>query len=576
MERRFINGDFVRQLKQQADIVDVVGRSIHLNKAGRGYQALCPFHEEKTPSFNVNAEKNFFHCFGCGASGDAIEFLMRHGSLEFSDAIHQLADMTGMQVVYDENTRSSASNQPKEDLSILQKAQAFYSKQLHSQSGEEARDYLHRRGVEDEIIQAYGLGYASGGNVFLKELQGKEEKEAALRVGLIKRNDKKESYDFFRDRALFPIVDLQERVLGFGGRTLGKGEPKYINSTDSPLFHKGKEFYGAPQALQVKQKRRNLVVVEGYMDVLALADTEGALACLGTAFTEEHARKLLRWTDRLVFAFDGDNAGQQAAQRAAQQCLPFVADNKEIRFVFLPAGEDPQSIMQSEGKEGWQKLTSVSLSEFLLRELKEASGMETMAQKVQTLAMTLAWLPEGSLKQLMRKKAEDMAGIQIDIPVLNKKKRIRDAPDAPISPSPRKKEMLHILERFLSQLMQQPQLGSQLDEEWRQLLKGEEEGDPGLMNRSLMAAERGSGYLYGYIQGSGRHIADDGIAAPSLSSLKGCIHRILVQQRKREFGAASSARTRDEDTGKRDQAIRKLAHLADLWKKEKERKQPKL
>ena len=570
MERRSINDDFIRQLKQQADIVGLVGRSVHLKRSGRGYLALCPFHEEKTPSFHVDPNKNFYHCFGCGASGDAINFLMRRGSLEFSEAIHQLADMTGVKVVYDEGSRLSIVSEHKEDLSVLRKAQVFYAEQLHSPSGKRARDYLHRRGLEAATMRDYGLGYAAGGNPLGKKLQIGREEEAALRVGLIRRYSGKAAYDFFRDRVLFPILDPQERVLGFGGRTLGEDEPKYINSGDSPVFHKGREFYGAPQALQQRKGAEAICVVEGYMDVLALAGTERAMACLGTAFTEEHARKLLRWTDRLVFAFDGDAAGQQAAHRAAQQCLPFVTDTKEIRFVFLPVGTDPQSLIYAKGKEGWRDLNRVSLSEFLLRDLREARGVEDRAQMIRRFAMTLAWLPDGSLKQLMRKKAEDMAGVRIDIPIFNKRERAWKSPDAAVIASPRTGRTLPILERFLSQLMREPQLGAQLDGEWRRLLEKEEEGELGLMSRSLTAARRGAGYLYGYVQGSGRHIAEDDMH-PSLHSLKECIHRILIVQGKRELGRA----IKEENREKTNRAKRKLELLTALWKKEKEQQQPK-
>lgn len=584
MARGFINRDFIRQLNDQADIVDLVGRYVQLKKSGSGYQGLCPFHDEKTPSFHVNPQKNFFHCFGCGESGDALGFLMRQDSLEFSDAVHRLADMTGMRVVYDQ--AATAAPAYDKEFAVLRKASDFYCQQLRSGQGEGARRYLDQRGIAGKLVEDYGLGYAPAGtDALLRQLTGEGEKEAALRVGLIKEGaEDKRRYDFFRGRLLFPIVDLRDRVLGFGGRVLGAGEPKYINSSDSRIFHKGKEFYGAPQALKNKNKTKHLVVVEGYMDVLALAGVgESVLACLGTAFTEDHADRLLRWTDRLIFAFDGDQAGQQAAKRAMVQCLPRLADTKEMSFLFLPAGEDPQSLIQSGGVKAWQGLEPVSLSEFLLRDLKRAGGIEERAQQISKLAAHLSLLPEGSLRSLIRKKAEEIAGTSLPILAEPSESSRRRPPskalpnnqrvNQPGSRSAQSSGVVSIRERFLSHLIKRPELATELSSDWRALTMECEEGELGQVSRFLAAAEKGAGYLYGYIQGCGsRLLPAEAAANPSLFSLQECIHRLLSKGTKEELRQAIAGENRE----KVNQAKARLALLTKLWQQEKEKKDKEL
>lgn len=585
MKRRFIQQDFIQRLREQADIVDVVGRTLNLKKTGSSYQALCPFHDEKTPSFNLNPQGNYFHCFGCGASGDVFKFLMKRESVDFAGAVHRLAEQMGLKVVYEDDGSSYDSRLAEQNFAVLKQAQGFYRRQLQSAAGERARLYFTERGISEKVIEDYALGYAPlKGNRLLQSLEGTQDKEAAIRVGLIRPRERDgetmDAYDFFRGRVIFPIVDQRGRTLGFGGRLIGEGEPKYINSVDGPAFHKGREFYGVPQALQTKQA--SLVVVEGYMDVLALAGTASALASLGTAFTEHHAQKLLRWTDDLHFAFDGDEAGRQAAQRAMRQCLPLLRDDKRISFVFLPAGEDPHSIMQSQGADGWNQLTRIPFNQFVLRELEDTQTMEEMARRVERIAEILAYLPAGNLRQLLRKKAEDMTGISITIPPITTRERTvvlsgmrmkrgtatEDRASQP--PQPMKQSITPVMQRFLAQLLAKPELCAELDEEWRELLwrRKEERGDLGLMARAMVAAARGAGYFYGYIHGCGRHIGSEANAdGPSLYSLKQCVYRILEHKTKEEIKLA----IRREDRAKVDRAKETLAKLSELWRAAKRR-----
>lgn len=567
MAQGFINKNFIDQLKNQANIVDLIERYVQLKKSGGGYQGLCPFHDEKTPSFHVNPQKNFFHCFGCGESGDALAFLMRQDSLEFSDAVHRLADMTGMQVVYDKQTNRPAMD--SKAFAVLQRASDFYCQQLRL--AEKARSYLKRRGIDDEAINDYALGYAPTGDALFRQLAGKGEKEviaAMLKVGLIKEDAKANRYyDFFRQRLMFPIMDLRNRVLGFGARTLGDSEPKYINSIESDIFHKGKEFYGASQALGRKNKTGYLLVVEGYMDVLALAgEGESVLACLGTAFTEDHAGKLLRWTDKLVFAFDGDQAGQQAARRAATRCLPLVEDGKKIDFVFLPTGEDPQSLIQSGGIQTWRGLKRTSLSEFLLSDLKLAKSTEEKSQRLNELSQYFSLLPEGAFRVLLQGKVEELTGMKMRI--LSPSAQSTASFQQPQRAEPRlepSNQTTSIMEKLLSYLVAQPQLASQLDPIWCELVAEYQDGELEQLNRFLTAAEKGVGYLYGYIQGCDQLSSQEDAMDASLASLQECVYRLLRRRAKADYGLA----VREENREKSNQARQRLALLEKLWRQKR-------
>jgi len=370
-----IPDSFKQDLLNRVDIVDVVSRYVQLKKGGANFQGLCPFHSEKSPSFTVSPAKQFYHCFGCGAHGNAIGFLMAYAGLGYVDAIKDLASAVGMQVP-ESRPRSKeeiARAEREPDLyAIMEKAMEFYRAQL--KKAPHAIDYLKGRGLTGEIAARFRIGYAPDGWQGLKEAFEKYEDKSLVECGLVIEGEEGKRYDRFRDRVIFPILSNRGSVIGFGGRVLGEGEPKYLNSPETPLFEKGRELYGLVQARDAIRAAGRVLVVEGYMDVVALAqfDVGYAVATLGTATTPVHVQKLLRLTDELVFSFDGDAAGRKAAWRALEVSLPLALDHKPIRFLFLPQGDDPDTYIRKHGKESFERLVreAPTLSEFLLAELR--------------------------------------------------------------------------------------------------------------------------------------------------------------------------------------------------------------
>ena len=369
---------FIQDLLHRVDIVDVVDRHVKLKRAGANYVACCPFHSEKSPSFTVSQTKQFYHCFGCGAHGTAISFLMEHTGLGFIDAVKELAQMTGMTVP---EVRSDNDSQRREDVEELHEALATAARHFRSQlrDAPNAIDYLKRRGLSGEIAKAYGIGYAPDGWQNLEKAFPDYSAPVLLTAGLVKQNDEGRRYDVFRNRIMFPIIDVRGHVIGFGGRVLDSGEPKYLNSPETPVFEKGRELYGLFQARRAIRDVGRVIVVEGYMDVVALAQhgVEYAVATLGTATTPQHVQKLLRQTDEIVYCFDGDNAGRRAAWRALENSLAQLQDGKQLRFLFLPQGEDPDSYVRAQGREAFEKTISrsVPLSQFFIDELGSRSDM---------------------------------------------------------------------------------------------------------------------------------------------------------------------------------------------------------
>lgn len=374
---------FIQDLLNRVDIVDVVGRYVQLKKGGANYMGLCPFHNEKSPSFTVSPTKQFYHCFGCGAHGTAIGFLIEYSGLGFVDAVKDLAQDVGM-IVPDNDDRLPPAQRAEQQARSLALSEAltracdYYRRELRQ--AERAKQYLIGRGLTGEIAARYGLGYAPDGWDGLKSVFPAYEEEALVEAGLvIDRADEPEArhkrYDRFRDRIMFPIRNTKGQVIGFGGRVLDKGEPKYLNSPETPLFQKGSELYGLFEARQAIREAGYVLVTEGYMDVVALAQLgfPQAVATLGTACTPIHVQKLLRQTDRVVFSFDGDSAGRRAARRALEACLPYAGDNKTIKFLFLPSEHDPDSFVREYGAQAFaqQVEDAMPLSQFLL---KEAAG----------------------------------------------------------------------------------------------------------------------------------------------------------------------------------------------------------
>ena len=416
-----IPNDFIQTLLSRVDIVEVIDRLVPLKKAGANYVACCPFHSEKTPSFSVSPTKQFYHCFGCGAHGTAIGFLMEHAGKSFPDAVEDLARDAGLEVPRVERAGDRERREEAADLTeILLVAARFYKARLRESPS--AIDYLKSRGLTGEIAARFGIGYAPDGWQGLGGAFPKYDDPALEAAGLVIKGDGDKRYDRFRDRVMFPIHDTRGRVIGFGGRVLGAGEPKYLNSPETPVFSKGRELYGLFLARNAIRDAGRVVVVEGYMDVVALAQhgVEYAVATLGTSTTPTHAQKLFRLTDTVVFCFDGDNAGRKAAWRALENTLPELRDGKNAVFLFLPDGEDPDDYVRRRGKSAFeQALTqAVSLSEFLLSELvarHPPDSPEGRAGLVAAARPYLAQIQEAPvLAAILRKRLAGIAGLGED------------------------------------------------------------------------------------------------------------------------------------------------------------------
>ncbi|MBL8482221.1 MAG: DNA primase [Rhodocyclaceae bacterium] len=372
---------FIQDLLARVDIVEVIGRHLRLKKGGANYLACCPFHNEKSPSFTVSPSKQFYHCFGCGAHGSAIGFVMEYVGLNFPDAVEDLARFVGLSVPRDQNPEAAARHERSLALGdLMGRAARFYREQLKTSA--KAVGYLKSRGLTGEIAKRYGLGYAPDDWSPLRaEFPDYANSPQLAECGLVIDNDGGRRWDRFRDRIMFPILDGRGQVIGFGGRVLGAGEPKYLNSPETPLFEKGRELYGLFQARQAIREAECVIVTEGYMDVIALAQhgVTHAVAALGTATTPMHVQKLLRATERVVFCFDGDSAGRKAAWRALEASLEQVEDGNRLSFLFLPPEHDPDSYVRAHGAEAFSQAAAgaTPLSGYLLQELKERHGTAT-------------------------------------------------------------------------------------------------------------------------------------------------------------------------------------------------------
>jgi DNA primase len=388
-----IPDSFKQDLLNRVDVVDVVQRYVQLRKAGANYVGLCPFHNEKTPSFSVSATKQFYHCFGCGVHGNAIGFLMAYASMGYVDAVKELASQVGMQVPESRpRTPEEAARKEREpDLyAVMERAMNFYRGEL--KKSPRAIEYLKARGLTGEIAARYRIGYAPDDWQALTALFPRYEDKPLAELGLVVQSDEGKRYDRFRDRIMFPIQNARGAVIGFGGRILDKGEPKYLNSPETPLFEKGRELYGLPQARDAIRAASRVLVVEGYMDVVALAQfgVGYAVATLGTATTPVHVSKLLRLADELVFCFDGDAAGRKAAWRALEVSLPLAPDHKPIRFLFLPDGEDPDTYVRKHGKDAFEARLreAETLSQFLLSQLRSEADLATPEGRARLVSLS--------------------------------------------------------------------------------------------------------------------------------------------------------------------------------------------
>ena len=412
---------FIDDLMQRVDIVEVIDGRVPLKKAGREYQACCPFHNEKTPSFTVSPTKQFYHCFGCGVHGTALGFLMDYEHMEFVEAVEELARSVGLEVPREagpeRETERKDATAPLYDL--LTEAARFFRQQLRQHpDAARAVDYLKERGLSGEVAQAFGLGYAPPGwDNLLQALGTDAARQSQMeRAGLLIKKDGGGLYDRFRDRVMFPIHDRRGRVIGFGGRVLGGDTPKYLNSPETPVFHKGRELYGLFEARKRERKLERLLVVEGYMDVVALAQygISNVVATLGTATTRDHLEQLYRVVPEVVFCFDGDRAGRAAAWRALENALPILKDGRQARFLFLPEGEDPDTLIRKEGKDGFHRRVgeSVPLSAFLFEALStqvDTASMDGRARLVELAKPLVAQLPGGVFQRMLVDRLEDIA-----------------------------------------------------------------------------------------------------------------------------------------------------------------------
>ncbi len=410
---------FIQDLLARIDIVDVVGRYVKLRKAGSNLLGLCPFHGEKSPSFTVSPTKQFYHCFGCGVHGTAIGFLMEHAGLSYPEAIRDLAQTVGMEVP-DTRGDDAAPRRDPEALDILALAAKHYKSRL--KDSPRAIDYLKRRGLTGETAARFGLGYAPEQWRGLEAAVPDYAAEALVTAGLVIENTsddgRKKRYDRFRDRIMFPIRNSRGQVIGFGGRVIDQGEPKYMNSPETPLFSKGRELYGLFEARDALRKEDCAIVVEGYMDVVMLAQhgVRNVVATLGTATTSDHVRTLLRTVDRVVFAFDGDAAGRKAAWRALEGCLPMAADTKRLDFLFLPPEHDPDTYVQEHGTEGFARAMkdAMPMSEFLIAGLSERVDLGQSEGRARLLAEArplLLALPPAALRMQLVHRVAEVGGV---------------------------------------------------------------------------------------------------------------------------------------------------------------------
>jgi len=413
-----IPDNFIDELLTRVDIVDVIEQRVPLKKAGREWTACCPFHNERSPSFYVSPQKQFFHCFGCGAHGSAIKFLMDYDRLEFPDAIEELAQTAGLKVPYEGN-RDDKPREDRSDLySLLDDAASFYQRELGKSP--EAGAYVDGRGLDAEIVKRFRIGWAPAGFDGVMKALGTSERRNQLlnEAGMVASNERGNRYDRFRERVMFPILDRRGRVIAFGGRVLSSEQsPKYLNSPETPLFHKGRELFALWQVKQAHQTLTRIMVVEGYMDVIALhqAGLPIAVATLGTATTPDHAEVLFRAAPDVFFCFDGDRAGRAAAWRALESVLPRMRDGRQAHFLFLPDGEDPDTLVRKEGKEGFEKRMkeSMPMSEYFFEELArdvDVTRLDGRARLAERARPLIAKLPDGAFRDLMGQELERRTG----------------------------------------------------------------------------------------------------------------------------------------------------------------------
>ena len=457
---------FIDELLARVDIVDVIQERVPLKKSGRDWSARCPFHDERSPSFTVSPTKQFYHCFGCGAHGSAIGFLMSYDRLEFPDAVEELASRAGLKVPYE-----GAREAPREDTTdlyaVLDAAAAFFRRQL--EANETAQAYFANRGLDASTLATFNLGYAPDQWDALKNALGTSAQRVALleKAGMLTSGERGSKYDRFRHRVMFPILDRRGRTIAFGGRVLVKEDtPKYLNSPETPLFHKGRELFGLWQVREAHQKIPRIVVVEGYMDVISLHQfgVPQAVATLGTATTRDHAEILFRQSADVFFCFDGDRAGRQAAWRAVESVLPRMRDGRQALFLFLPEGEDPDTLIRKEGTGGFEERlkNATPLSEFFFAEIGKdvnLASLDGKARLAERARPMLAQIPDGAFRDLMLAELDKLAGVHVQVSA--------PPPDPGVSPSGTGRPQQRSLVRSaVALLVQTPELASAIEPPW--------------------------------------------------------------------------------------------------------------
>ncbi|UTW02705.1 DNA primase [Amphritea atlantica] len=417
---------FIDDLLARVNVLDIVEARVKLKRTGKNYSGLCPFHKEKSPSFTVNNEKQFYYCFGCGAGGNSLSFLMEHDRLSFPEAVEELAKLAGVEMPKTEGPVDHQREQRIKDIySLLEEASEYYQQQLRKHPDKEiAVNYLKNRGLTGQFAARFGIGYAPPGwDNLLKKLARDEATKLRLEQAgmLINKEDSDRYYDRFRERIMFPIRDMRGRVIAFGGRVLGDEKPKYLNSPETDTFHKSRELYGLYEARKYNQKLERLIIVEGYMDVVGLAQygIGYAVATLGTATTAQHLERLLKMVPEVIFCFDGDEAGRKAAKRALDTTMPVITDGKQARFLFLPEGEDPDSLVRQEGCEAFeQRLNeSLPLSDFFFKTLEEGADMSSLDGRARFSNQALPLIDQmqpGILKQMMQEKISELTGLSLE------------------------------------------------------------------------------------------------------------------------------------------------------------------
>jgi len=496
---------FIDELIARADIVEIIGARVQLKKSGREYKACCPFHNEKTPSFWVSPDKQFYHCFGCGKHGTALGFLMDHDHMAFPEAVEELATRLGLEVPHEGGAEPSVRRAEEPLYELMAGVARFYAENLAGEP--RARDYLAARGLTPETLERFAIGYAPNSwNELLRRFGSSDvERRRLADAGLIVERERlaqggERYYDRFRDRVMFPIRDARGRVIAFGGRVIDAGEPKYLNSPETVLFHKGRELYGLYETRRARPNLTRLIVVEGYMDTVQLHQSgiDYAVATLGTATTVEHFRRIFRLVPAVVFAFDGDRAGRAAAWRALQQALPEAREGREIRFLFLPQGHDPDTLVAAEGREAFERRLqeAVPLSEYLVQELSQQSDLASAdgrARFAETARPLFAKVSEGVYRELLLERLAQVVGLSAQrLQELWSGARPGAAPPAPSAPLTRPaRSRAHsggrgtLVRQAIVRLLHHPQIAAEVSVGERQGLDASDEAGVALLRELL-------------------------------------------------------------------------------------------